>query len=53
MWMDDLCSEDGRRVYDKERLLCSVMVAKKSFFLWYNFLFEQMNHIRTAVYGHP
>jgi len=29
MWMDDLCSEDGRRVYDKERLLCSVIVAKK------------------------
>ena len=34
-------------------LLCSITVAKGSYFLWYNFLFEQINHIRTAVHGHP
>jgi len=32
--------------------LCSVTSAKTSF-LWYNFLFEQTNHIRTAVHRHP
>jgi len=28
MQLDDLCSEDGQRVYYKKRLLCSVTVAK-------------------------
>jgi len=37
----------------QKKLMCSVTVAKSSFFLWYNFLFEQTNHIRTAVHGHP
>jgi len=25
----------------------------KNLFLWYSFLFEQINHIQTAVCGHP
>jgi len=50
--MDDLCSEDRQRVYDKKRLLCSITVAKITFFV-INFLFEQINHIRTAVVVHP
>ena len=40
--MDDLCSEDGRRAYEKKILLCGVTVAKRSFFVIYNFLFGQM-----------
>jgi len=36
----------------QKRLLGSVTVAKRSF-LWYNFLFEQMDHVRTAVHDHP
>ena len=50
--MDDFCSEDRQRVYDKKRLLCSIMVANITFFV-INFLFEQINHIRTAVHVHP
>jgi len=53
--MDDLCSEDGQRVYLlvwQKRWLCSVPEQKDRFF-WYNFLFEQIIHIRTAVHGHP
>jgi len=26
--------------------------SKKIVFLWFNFMFEQINHIRTAVHGH-
>jgi len=30
--MDDLCSEDGQRVFDKKILLCCATVSKISFF---------------------
>jgi len=39
--MDDLCCEAGQRVYDKKG--CCV-VSQKDRFLWYNFLFKQINH---------
>ena len=46
--MDDLCSEDGQRVYDKKDC-CVVSRLQKYRFLWYNFLFEQINQMRTTV----
>jgi len=57
MWMHDLCSEDGQRAlvvidYDVKDC-CVVSRWRKDRFLWYNFLFKQINHIRTAVHGHP
>ena len=32
---------------------CVVSRQQKIVFLWYNFMFKQINHIRTAVHGHP
>ena len=51
MWMDNLCSEDGQRVYDKKDC-CVVSQQQKDRFSWYTFLFAQISYIRTAVLGH-
>ena len=52
VWMDDLCSEGGQRVYDKKRC-CTVSRYQNDHFLWYNVMFEQISHVRTTVRGHP
>jgi len=50
--MDNLCSEDGQRVYDK-KYYCVASRQQKDRFLSYNLLFQQTKYMRTAVHGHP
>jgi len=51
MQMGDLCSEDGQRVCDKKIVVWCHRSKKIVFCV--NFLFEHINHIRTAAHGHP
>ena len=41
--MDDLCREDGQKVYDRKDC-CLVSRQQKLRFLWYNFVFEQTTY---------
>ena len=50
MWMDDLCSEDGQRVYDKKD--CCVVSRRQKHLYVMNFFCEQINHTRTAAHAH-
>jgi len=43
MSMDDLCREDGQKVYDRKDC-CLVSRQQKLRFLWYNFVFEQTTY---------
>jgi len=47
-----ICAVKMVRESVTKRLLCGVTVAKISF-ICVNFLFEQINQIRTAAHGHP
>jgi len=49
--MDDWCSEDGQGVYEK-KIVVKCHGSKNIVFFVINFLFEQINHIRTAVHGY-
>jgi len=52
MWMDDLCSEDGQRVYDK-KLLCIVTVAKRSFSGDANFCLNKLTKLTAQEPQQP
>jgi len=48
-----ICAVKMLRKSMTKKLFCSVTVAKRSFFCDTAFLFEQINHIRNTVHGHP